>query len=134
MSEIFKVYPKHSSYEVGSNGTIKYNGKVIRDQSKTADIFINGAKVSVVSMVAEVHDTKPILKQELPKQEKQPAKWIHGNTGKKRSEQVKQAISKANSKQIIINGIIYNSIREASEQLNVDRSTIHRYNKKALPS
>lgn len=135
MSEVFKKYPEHSSYEIGNNGTVKYNGKEIRNTINKADVFINGSKISVDFLVYVTFQAivEPV-KQIIPKQEKQPSKWVHRNTGKKHTEATKQAISKANRKQVVIEGVTYKSITEASEQLNVNRSTIYRINRKALPS
>lgn len=131
MTEIFKQYPKHSSYEVGNNGTIKHNGKIIRDSTNTKPVFINGSFVSIAELMLSVLNAK----QELPKQDKQPSKLVHGNTGRKHTVESKQKM-KANrpKKQVTVNSVAYNSITEASEQLNVNRSTIYRKHKKALPT
>ena len=129
--ETFKKYPKHSSYEIGTNSTIKYNGKIIRDSTNAKPIFINGELLPVERIVQETYktDSIPPAKQKIPKQKS--SKLLHGNTGRKHTETAKQRMRDNRGKTgVNIDGIQYGSITEASLKLGVNRTTIYRRTKK----
>lgn len=116
--EIFKTYPINSSYEVGNNGTIKYNGRVIRKGFKDKPILINLVSTNIVDMVSTCFkETNGYKLSDKP----------HHRKDVKHSAEAKQKISNSKLKKVVINDVEYRSISTAAKQLNVNRSTIFRY-------
>lgn len=116
--EIFKTYPINSSYEVGNNGTIKYNGRIIRNGFKDKPILINLVSTNIVDMVSTCFkETNGYKLSGKP----------HHRKGIKHSAEAKQKISSGKLKKVVINGVEYKSVSTAAKQLNVNRSTIFRY-------
>ena len=71
---------------------------------------------------------RPSPRKGIPMKEQQKEKISKANKGKKRSPEWIQKMSKANSVKIICNetGVIYNSIKEAAEKLNLRNTSIGR--------
>lgn len=135
MQEQFKVYPNNSCYEVGDKGTIRYNGKVIRDQKRTTNIFMSTGSISVQELIEQTFSAIPVKEVvKVKTAKKQVATWVHGNTGRKHTTEAKSKMrTNRQTKQVVINGVSYKSITDASQALKVDRSTIRRsLNRKAL--
>ena len=118
MIEIFKSYPINNSYEVGNTGTIKYKGKVIRNGLKDKPILINLVSTEVMDMVSTCFKDK----EGSYKLSNKP----HHRKDVKHTKEAKQKIAKSKLKKVIINGVSYASITEATQILRVNRSTIYR--------
>ena len=118
MIEIFKSYPINNSYEVGNNGTIKYKGKVIRNGLKDKPILINLVSTEIEYMVSTCFKDK----EGSYKLSTKP----HHRKDVKHTKKAKQKIAKSKFKTVVINNVKYASIKEATQILGVNRSTIYR--------
>ena len=118
MIEIFKSYPINNSYEVGNNGTIKYKGKVIRNGLKDKPILINLVSTEIEYMVNTCFKDK----EGSYKLSTKP----HHRKGVKHTKEARHKIAKSKLKKVVINNVSYASIKEATQILGVNRSTIYR--------
>ena len=114
----------YKGYNILKDGTVYKDGKLIA----TNRIYVNGSWQNGIDLAnklfSEVNPKTVVITKE--HKNKALRKLTHGNTGLKRTDIAKERMSKAKQKRVIINGVPYKSITEASENLQVHRSTIYR--------
>lgn len=112
---------EYKGYLITSEGVVTRNNKTV----KSDNLYINGKFEIVNDIVNKLFKavTKEINNNKVANK---PTKLQHGNKGRIMANNVKDKISKANSKEIIFEGVKYNSITECSKLLGVDRTTIYR--------
>lgn len=114
----------YKGYNILKDGTIYKDGKLIA----TNRIYIDGSWQNGIDIADKLYNEVKPQTEVAPKQYKNKAlrKLIHGNAGLKRTAKAKGLMSEAKQKRIVINGVVYKSITEASEDLQVHRSTIYK--------
>lgn len=114
----------YKGYNILKDGTVYKDGKLIA----TNRIYVNGSWQNGIDIANKLYNEVKPQTVVIPKERKNKAlrKLTHGNTGLKRTAIAKERMSKAKQKRVIINDVPYKSITEASEDLQVHRSTIYR--------
>ena len=118
---------EYKGYKFAKDGTVYKDGKLIA----TNRIYVNGIWQNGIDIAnklfSEVKSQTVVSKPIQVLKTAKPTNWIHGNKDKKHSTEAKQKMrTNKKLKPIIINGISYASIKEATQILGVNRSTIYR--------
>lgn len=119
---------EYKGYKFAKDGTAYLlNGKLIEN----GRVSINKIWYNSIDIAKELY--KPIPKQTVVSKPVKvlktvkPTNWVHGNKDKKHSAEAKQLMrTNKKLKPIIVNGVKYASITEATQILGVNRSTIYR--------
>lgn len=121
---------EYNGYTIFENGTINRNGKEIA----TGRIYVAGKWLNGIDLAKELFkETKqPVKANRIIKVVDSHKPRQHGRTGLKHTTETKAKISKAMIKPITINGLQFNSIKDAATYFKVTRQTIYLLNKKAL--